>query len=447
MQEELRKSLEEKRELSRRVNELTKIRQNLKDKIGQMEKHQEILVKNTDGKKVSELMGYVDKQRNIYRNSVKQLLNKLDPDKKTLEEFEREYTEDLIEMVHTGPSSKVNMNVIQGHAKKSPSVQVIKNYVPSEYDQENLKDYESKLNKKEAEIESLKLSTDQLELKYKTQNQELQLKISDLEDKLARSQQEISALQHKLQRNFGQIREETMESKEKYQENVATFHKEIQTLRKDLETKESFVKELLENKDILHDQLDEKTLKIEDLKKKMMESENKRISMETENSGQFRRVADCLTEIKELQDKLRVYETKNDQIQTRILGEQEFSRELRMENTKLKTELTALKSDSEEKYAKIEDMRAHIQRYVTEVKRIEEILAIREKERKDLLEQYQHLNDEAESSASYGRKMESKVSVMAHCIRVKKGVLRFLLRVTQNENFIFQTTYCTVVNR
>ena len=414
MQEELRKSLEEKRELSRRVNELTKIRQNLKDKIGQMEKHQEILVKNTDGKKVSELMGYVDKQRNIYRNSVKQLLNKLDPDKKTLEEFEREYTEDLIEMVHTGPSSKVNMNVIQGHAKKSPSVQVIKNYVPSEYDQENLKDYESKLNKKEAEIESLKLSKAQLELKYKTQNQELQLKISDLEDKLARSQQEISALQHKLQRNFGQIREETMESKETYQENVATFHKEIQTLRKDLETKESFVKELLENKDILHDQLDEKTLKIEDLKKKMMESENKRISMETENSGQFRRVADCLTEIKELQDKLRVYETKNDQIQTRILGEQEFSRELRMENTKLKTELTALKSDSEEKYAKIEDMRAHIQRYVTEVKRIEEILAIREKERKDLLEQYQHLNDEAESSASYGRKMESKVSVMAH---------------------------------
>ena len=74
--------------MSRRVNELIKIKKNLKDKIGQMEKQQEILLKNTNGHKVSELMGYVDKQRNIYRNNVQQLLNKLDPDGRTLQEVE-----------------------------------------------------------------------------------------------------------------------------------------------------------------------------------------------------------------------------------------------------------------------------------------------------------------------------------------------------------------------
>ena len=88
LQEELRKTLDDKRELSRRVNELIKIKKNLKDKIGQMEKQQEILLKNTNGHKVSELMGYVDKQRNIYRNNVQQLLNKLDPDGRTLQELE-----------------------------------------------------------------------------------------------------------------------------------------------------------------------------------------------------------------------------------------------------------------------------------------------------------------------------------------------------------------------
>ena len=46
------------------------------------------------------------------------------------------------------------------------------------------------------------------------------------------------------------------------------------------------------------------------------------------------------------------------------------------------------------------------------VKRIEELLAMRERERTDLLDQYQHLNAEAETSASYGRKLESKVNYL-----------------------------------
>ena len=62
----------------------------MKDKICHLEKQQEILLKNTDGHKVSELIGYVDQQRNIYRNNVKQLINKLDPEGRTLQEIEKE---------------------------------------------------------------------------------------------------------------------------------------------------------------------------------------------------------------------------------------------------------------------------------------------------------------------------------------------------------------------
>ena len=83
------------------------------------------------------------------------------------------------------------------------------------------------------------------------------------------------------------------------------------------------------------------------------------------------------------------------------MGEQEVSRELRVENAKLKEELNDLQSSSDSQKAKIEDLRSNIQRYVTEVKRIEEILALRERERTELLDQYQHLNEEAETSMSY----------------------------------------------
>ena len=83
------------------------------------------------------------------------------------------------------------------------------------------------------------------------------------------------------------------------------------------------------------------------------------------------------------------------------MGEQEVSRELRVENAKLKEELNDLQSSSDSQKAKIEDLRSNIQRYVTEVKRIEEILALRERERTELLAQYQHLNEEAETSMSY----------------------------------------------
>ena len=36
---------------------------------------------------------------------------------------------------------------------------------------------------------------------------------------------------------------------------------------------------------------------------------------------------------------------------------------------------------------------------------------MRERERTGLLEQYQHLNEEAETSASYGRKLETRVRI------------------------------------
>ena len=78
------------------------------------------------------------------------------------------------------------------------------------------------------------------------------------------------------------------------------------------------------------------------------------------------KLQDCLNEIERLQKSLHQKSSKLEQLQARLEGEQELTRELRMENNQLKTEMTSIKSDSDSKDEKIEDLRSHI-RYVKKI--------------------------------------------------------------------------------
>ena len=95
-----------------------------------------------------------------------------------------------------------------------------------------------------------------------------------------------------------------------------------------------------------------------------MESENKKVSIESESTGQIRRLEDCLAEIERLQKNLQQKTSKLEQLQARLEGEQDLSRDLRIENNRLKTEMSSIKSDSDSKDEKIEDLRSHIRRYI-----------------------------------------------------------------------------------
>ena len=77
---------------------------------------------------------------------------------------------------------------------------------------------------------------------------------------------------------------------------------------------------------------------------------------------------------------------------------------------KLKEDVLKSSTESEGKDEQIRDLRDNIKSYVTEVKRIEDILNSREKERGELLEQYRHLSDEVDKSEMHRRDLESKIS-------------------------------------
>ena len=97
-------------------------------------------------------------------------------------------------------------------------------------------------------------------------------------------------------------------------------------------------------------------------------------------------------------------------MKSRVDAEKSVNREIRIENMKLKEDVLKSSSDSESKDEQIRDLRANIRSYVTEVKRIEDLLTSRENERGGLLDQYRHLSDEVDKSEIYRRNLESKVS-------------------------------------
>ena len=205
LQDELRKLYEDNRELNRRVSELTKIKTNLKEKNFQLEKQQEILLKNTNGKKVGEIIGYVDKQRAVYRDNIKQLLNKLDPKGRALEEFEK-YDQE-VEISPDGPSTKINLPP-KFHQNENipPKVKNLRkdeqNYVPSAYKSNTGSEFLT-----DDEINVLKREKHDLEAKFLVKKQELMSKIATLEEEILTKNHEIA------------------EAKKVTRQTVSTFHK------------------------------------------------------------------------------------------------------------------------------------------------------------------------------------------------------------------------------
>ena len=90
--------------------------------------------------------------------------------------------------------------------------------------------------------------------------------------------------------------------------------------------------------------------------------------------------------------------TELEKVKSRVDAEKKINREVRQENMTLKEDVYKISTDSEGKDDQIKDLRSNIRTYVTEVKRIEDLLTSREQERGELLEQYKYLSDEVDKS-------------------------------------------------
>ena len=94
---ELKKALGENAALKRRMQDLNCVKNRLKTEVEELKRQQSILIQSgssEDYGKIKELIGYIEHQRNVYKDSVERLIGKLDPDgsraEKSLVEVEKE---------------------------------------------------------------------------------------------------------------------------------------------------------------------------------------------------------------------------------------------------------------------------------------------------------------------------------------------------------------------
>lgn len=129
-QDDLRNLQGTNRELRRQIKELSQQKIDLKQKLDHTEKQLDILLSNTtknekiDHSKIQELIMYIESQRDVYRNSVEHLLNKLDPNRLSNMAHEVERTTGAYSaenQLHVKRPSKVILKNNPNHLKKYPS--------------------------------------------------------------------------------------------------------------------------------------------------------------------------------------------------------------------------------------------------------------------------------------------------------------------------------------
>ena len=84
------------------------------------------------------------------------------------------------------------------------------------------------------------------------------------------------------------------------------------------------------------------------------------------------RVQSCVTEIHQMQIRLRDADREKAEAVSRLEAEKKLSRDLRVENMRFKEDLLKSSTDSDSQKVKIADLRADVQRYVTQVQLVQQ---------------------------------------------------------------------------
>ncbi len=120
------------------------------------------------------------------------------------------------------------------------------------------------------------------------------------------------------------------------------------------------------------------------------------------------RLRQSLSESERLRARLSESELEAGNLRERQSADRDVGVDLRKEVAALKDTMRKRDQEEESLRAEAADLRGHVQGYVAEVKRVEELLAQRERERDELLGQYRRLSDEVDSAEAFGRKMEAQ---------------------------------------
>ena len=269
-QDELRNLQGTNRELRRQIKELSQQKIDLKQKLDHTEKQLDILLSNTtknekiDHSKIQELIMYIESQRDVYRNSVEHLLNKLDPNRLSNMAHEVENTTGAYSAENHLPVKRPSTVILKNnpnHLRKYPSnksyCQSIEKSSQSYTNEcaplaEKCQDKDSEIlelpsniphSPRDNEVEVDQKTKENVDdilneiLRGNNNSTEISNKLEKANEKIAHLETEINQLTTKLNEMERQSVNDVIsqEHKTKYSEENSKLHKEISSLQHQVE--------------------------------------------------------------------------------------------------------------------------------------------------------------------------------------------------------------------
>lgn len=200
-------------------------------------------------------------------------------------------------------------------------------------------------------------------------------------------------------------------------QEINNARREIDDLRLRLDKKDELVARIIEDKNELLTRLDEQTEKAASLQTKVSQKSASLASVDLSNASLEKKFSDSLIEVQQQRRKAR--EAKDDAELLRVEVEklEDQNRKLRVESSNLRLEMDGLRQDmgkmaedGRSSSEEVLDLRDQIQGYVNEVKKIEEVLQLKEMDRRTLLNQYQELTKEVTAAETSNRTLEMQAA-------------------------------------
>uniref|UniRef100_T1HA73 Uncharacterized protein n=1 Tax=Rhodnius prolixus TaxID=13249 RepID=T1HA73_RHOPR len=316
---------------------------------------------------------------------------------------------------------------------KQDSNKLVENHIKKlEYDKGTLtsvnSDLKSKLQSTEDKIhefaEKISFLTQELN-NYKVKYNHL--KKINLHLDLSLKNNEAAAKQTELDLNQSMARLHVLEKELKStREEIILLKKEKQEVRENLLRLDS-------EKDELLLKIDDKTIIISKLDREL-QGKNSQIAQIDNKKCKLQAQLQTVEKMLHVaEDKSKDYAKKNRKLEQEILSMQSCNEDLSRENQTLKRELAAVSQDNlslsqalEKSRNESENLKRELQTYVDEVRRVENILLEKEREREALLEQFNALSVEASHLGSNKQSLECEANLARDNLRDTQHKLSLL---------------------
>ena len=318
-------------------------------------------------------------------------------------------------------------------------------------EKENLK-LRSKERKRKESQDSVVTHEDTVDAGRETdQSKGLNNKLKFLESQLDKTEDSLRNFQNKnleLSNQIMKLKQEELAAK-----------KSVDDLQLKLDKKDEIVRRVIDDKDKLLLEVHESRNKLQEFRSQVNQKSELLTNLDKSKDSLEGKVHELETTVRQLERAMKDRDTRMEEVKSVNSSLEEENRNVKLDNGSLRvdldhqrSEVERLSDESRGKGEELVDIRAELQRYITEVKRVEELLDIKESDRTELLAQYEELSKEVSAYEATNRSLEMQAANLMIEVRSREddllaakqrceGLEKYVEEIlSQNEEFRLQVS-------